>query len=87
MTSLSSQKRTVIETLLELNYSVRAIVRFIHHSPSTISVEIHQSKANENITNCHQHKRVVSSSYCSVNSCNLTFLKQYFEFYSVLYVL
>ena len=26
MTSLSSQERTVIQTLLELNYSVRAIV-------------------------------------------------------------
>ncbi|MBZ1513324.1 MULTISPECIES: helix-turn-helix domain-containing protein, partial [Leuconostoc] len=27
MTSLSSQERTVIQTLLELNYSVRAIAR------------------------------------------------------------
>ncbi|WP_273730875.1 helix-turn-helix domain-containing protein, partial [Leuconostoc mesenteroides] len=27
MTSLSSQERTVIQTLLELNYSIRAIAR------------------------------------------------------------
>ncbi|WP_143471643.1 helix-turn-helix domain-containing protein, partial [Leuconostoc mesenteroides] len=33
MTSLSSQERTVIQTLLELNYSVRAIARFITRSP------------------------------------------------------
>ncbi|CAK1227234.1 IS30 family (Tra8) [Fructobacillus tropaeoli] len=42
MTSLSSQERTVIQTLLELNYSVRAIARFIDRSPATVSVEIHQ---------------------------------------------
>ncbi|CAK1222748.1 IS30 family (Tra8) [Fructobacillus cardui] len=42
MTSLSSQERTVIQTLLELNYSVRAIERFINRSPATVSVEIHQ---------------------------------------------
>ncbi|CAK1234359.1 IS30 family (Tra8) [Fructobacillus tropaeoli] len=42
MTSLSSQKRTVIQTLLELNYSVRAIARFINRSPAMVSVEIHQ---------------------------------------------
>ncbi|MCP9301475.1 IS30 family transposase [Leuconostoc mesenteroides] len=42
MTSLSSQQRTVIQTLLELNYSVRAIARFIKRSPSTVSIEIHQ---------------------------------------------
>ena len=40
MTSLSSQERTVIQTLLELNYSVRAIARFIKRSPSTVSMEI-----------------------------------------------
>ncbi|MBZ5945561.1 IS30 family transposase, partial [Leuconostoc gasicomitatum] len=42
MTSLSSQERTVIQTLLELNYSIRAIARFINRSPATVSVEIHQ---------------------------------------------
>ena len=42
MTSLSSQERTVIQTLLELNYSVRAIARFIKRSPSTVSIEIRQ---------------------------------------------
>ncbi|CUW11092.1 Mobile element protein [Leuconostoc gelidum subsp. gasicomitatum] len=42
MTSLSSQERTVIQTLLALNDSVRAIALFINRSPSTISVEIHQ---------------------------------------------
>ncbi|GEB40981.1 hypothetical protein Llac01_11740 [Leuconostoc lactis] len=42
MTSLSSQERTVIQTLLELNYSIRAIARFIKRSPSTVSIEIHQ---------------------------------------------
>ena len=41
ITSLSSQERTVIQTLLELNYSVRAIARFIKRSPSTVSIEIH----------------------------------------------
>ncbi|MBR2652342.1 helix-turn-helix domain-containing protein, partial [bacterium] len=45
MTSLSSQERTVIQTLLELNYSVRAIARFIKRSPSTVSIEIHQVTA------------------------------------------
>ncbi|HBO56210.1 MAG TPA: IS30 family transposase, partial [Leuconostoc mesenteroides] len=35
MTSLSSQERTVIQTLLELNYSVCAIARLIKRSPST----------------------------------------------------
>ncbi|OQJ79484.1 hypothetical protein BMS81_07350 [Leuconostoc pseudomesenteroides] len=39
MTSLSSQERTVIQTLLELNYSVRAIARFIKRSPSTVSID------------------------------------------------
>lgn len=42
MTSSSSQELTVIETFLGLNYSVRAIVRFINRSSSTVSVEIHQ---------------------------------------------
>lgn len=42
MTSLSSQERTVIQTLLELDYYVRAIARFIERSPSTVSIEIHQ---------------------------------------------
>ncbi len=42
MTSLSSQERTVIQTLLELNYSVRANACFIKRSPSTVSIEIHQ---------------------------------------------
>lgn len=42
MTNLSSQERTVIETLLELNYSVRAIARYINQSPAIVSVEIHQ---------------------------------------------
>ena len=42
MTSLSSQERTVIQTFLELNYSIRAIARFIKRSPSTVSIEIHQ---------------------------------------------
>ncbi|MCP9302310.1 IS30 family transposase [Leuconostoc mesenteroides] len=42
MTSLSSQECTIIQTLLELNYSVRAIARFIKRSPSTVSIEIHQ---------------------------------------------
>ena len=41
MTSLSSQERTVIQTLLVLNYSVRAIARIIKRSPSTVSIEIH----------------------------------------------
>lgn len=43
MTSLSSQERTVIQTLLELNCSIcGAIARFIKRSPSTVSIEIHQ---------------------------------------------
>ncbi|KDA51747.1 Mobile element protein [Leuconostoc mesenteroides subsp. cremoris T26] len=42
MTSLSSQESTIIQILLELNYSVRAIARFIKRSPSTVSIEIHQ---------------------------------------------
>lgn len=42
MTNLSSQERTVIEILLELNYSIRAIARFINQAPTIVSVEIHQ---------------------------------------------
>ena len=42
MTRLSPQERTVIQPLLELNYSVRTIARFIKRSPSTVSIEIHQ---------------------------------------------
>lgn len=42
MTSLSSQERTVIQTLLELNYSVHSIARFIKRSPLTVSIAIHQ---------------------------------------------
>ncbi|MBB6432320.1 IS30 family transposase [Leuconostoc carnosum] len=42
MPSLSSQEHTVIQTLLELNYSVNAIAHFINHSLSTVSIEIHQ---------------------------------------------
>ena len=42
MTRLSPQERTVIQPLLELNYSVRAIARFIKRSPSTVSIEINQ---------------------------------------------
>lgn len=42
MTSLSFQERTLIQTLLALDYSIRAIAHFIHRSPATVSVEIHQ---------------------------------------------
>lgn len=42
MTSLSSQERTIVQTLVEFNYSVRAIARFMNRSPSTVLVEIHQ---------------------------------------------
>ncbi|WP_143471037.1 helix-turn-helix domain-containing protein, partial [Leuconostoc mesenteroides] len=42
MSSLSSDERTVVQTLLELNFSIRGIARFLNHSPATISVEIRQ---------------------------------------------
>ena len=42
MSSSLSQERTVIQTLLELNYSVRSIARFINRPPATVSVEIRQ---------------------------------------------
>ncbi|MGX7063188.1 helix-turn-helix domain-containing protein, partial [Leuconostoc mesenteroides subsp. cremoris] len=42
MSSLSSDERTVIQTLLELNFSIRGIARFLNRSPATISVEIRQ---------------------------------------------
>lgn len=42
MASLLFQERNVIQTLLALNYSVRAIFRFMNRSSSTISVEIYQ---------------------------------------------
>lgn len=42
MTSLSSDERTVIQTLLGLNFSLRGIARFLNRSPATISVEIRQ---------------------------------------------
>ena len=43
MSSLSSGERTVIQTLLELNFSIRGIARFLNRSPATISVEIRQT--------------------------------------------
>lgn len=42
MSSLSSDERTVIQTLLELNFSIRGIARFLNRSPATISGEIRQ---------------------------------------------
>ncbi|CUW17823.1 Mobile element protein [Leuconostoc gelidum subsp. gasicomitatum] len=42
MSSLSSDERTVIQTLLQLNFSIRAIARFLNRSPATVSVEIRQ---------------------------------------------
>ena len=42
MSSLSSDERTVVQTLLELNFSIRGIARFLNRSPATISVEIRQ---------------------------------------------
>lgn len=42
MSSLSSDERTVIQTLLELHFSIRAIAKFLNRSPATISVEIRQ---------------------------------------------
>lgn len=70
MTSLSYQERTIIQTLLELNYSVRTIARFIHRSPSTVSVEIHQvAPYKSDIT--HElalNKRHLRGRHCKVTS-------------------
>lgn len=35
--SLSSHKRSVIETMLKLNHSIREIARFLNRSPATIA--------------------------------------------------
>lgn len=43
MPIISSQEPTFIQTLLEWNYSVRSIDRFVNRSPSTVSVETQQA--------------------------------------------
>ena len=57
MSSLSSDERTVVQTLLELNFSIRGIARFLNRSPATISVEIRQvtpynAKTSSSIGTC-----------------------------------
>ncbi|ORI61574.1 helix-turn-helix domain-containing protein, partial [Leuconostoc mesenteroides] len=60
MSSLSSDERTVIQTLLELNFSIRGIARFLNRSPATISVEIRQVTPY-NAKQAHQFLRTMSS--------------------------
>lgn len=69
MTSLSSQERTVIQTLLELNYSVRAIASFINRSPSTVSVEIHQVTPYKADT---AHELALNKRHLRGRPCTLT---------------
>ncbi|WP_349546398.1 helix-turn-helix domain-containing protein, partial [Leuconostoc suionicum] len=69
MTSLSSQERTVIQTLLELNYSVRAIACFINRSPSKASVEIHQVTPYKSDT---AHELALNKRHLRGRPCTLT---------------
>ncbi|CUW10965.1 helix-turn-helix domain-containing protein [Leuconostoc gelidum subsp. gasicomitatum] len=69
MTSLSSQELTVIQTLLALNYSVRAIARFINRSPSTVSVEIHQVTPYKADT---AHELALNKRHLRGRPCTLT---------------
>lgn len=38
--SLSSHERSVIETMIKLNHSIREIARFLNRSPATIAYEL-----------------------------------------------
>ncbi|WP_349534022.1 helix-turn-helix domain-containing protein [Leuconostoc citreum] len=38
--SLSSHERSVIETIIKLNHSIRDITRFLNRSPATIAYEL-----------------------------------------------
>ncbi|WP_368045587.1 helix-turn-helix domain-containing protein [Staphylococcus rostri] len=43
MTNLSYEERVQIETLMNLCYSNRAIVRELEHAPQTINNEMHSA--------------------------------------------
>lgn len=42
--SLSTHKRSVIETMIKLNYAIREIARFLKCSPATINYKLNQIK-------------------------------------------
>ncbi|MCT4379059.1 helix-turn-helix domain-containing protein, partial [Leuconostoc falkenbergense] len=59
--SLSSHERSVIETMIKLNHSIREIARFLKRSPATIAYElnrIHPYNAQQahHLAQCSRHK-------------------------------
>lgn len=44
--SLSSHERSVIETMIKLNHSIREIARFLKRSPATISYEYNHGRCS-----------------------------------------
>ncbi|ORI59083.1 IS30 family transposase, partial [Leuconostoc mesenteroides subsp. cremoris] len=79
MSSLSSDERTVIQTLLELNFSIRGIARFLNRSPATISVEIRQVTPY-NAKQAHQlalAKRHICGRHSTLTADIAVFLNQH----------
>jgi transposase, IS30 family len=61
--SLSVYKRSVIETMIKLNHSIREIARFLKRSPATITYDlnrIHPYNAQQahHLAQCNRHKNV-----------------------------
>lgn len=59
--TLSAHERSVIETMIKLNHSIRKIARFLKHPPKTIIYElnrIHPDNAQQthHLAQCNQHK-------------------------------
>ena len=59
--SLSAHERSVIETMIKLNHSIRAIARFLKRSPATITYESNRinpytAQQAHHLAKCNQHK-------------------------------
>ena len=79
MSGLSSDERTVVQTLLELNFSIRGIARFLNRSPATISVEIRQVTPY-NAKQAHQlalAKRHIRGRHSTLTADIAVFLNQH----------
>ena len=79
MSGLSSDERTVIQTLLELNFSIRGVARFLNRSPATISVEIRQVTPY-NAKQAHQlalAKRHIRGRHSTLTADIAVFLNQH----------
>ena len=59
--SLSAHERSVIETMVKLNHSIREIARFLKRSPATITYELNRIKPYNaqqahHLAQCNRHK-------------------------------